>query len=341
MNLCAALRDQARSCADLGSDFTAQLLNLLSHRLQPGTRLGDTLLDWPGDISSSGQSVPLRLAGALHRLVLRGQAPDLTAVYPPHSSTDDALWAAVAQAMQTHEVQVSDWLNSPPQTNEVRRAAPLIAAGQLLAQRFGLPIMLSELGASAGLNLNWDRFRLEIAGHSFGAPKASVVLKPDWTGPPPPPGTVTIAARRGVDLSPVDPDDPQDRLRLLSYIWPDQPGRMALSRDAMSLPRATVDAGDAVDWLGTRLPHQQDATLHLIYHTVAWQYFPPERQKTGRQLIQRAGRNATETRPLAWFSMETDTAGPGAALTLRIWPGNETIDLGRADFHGRWVDWQG
>jgi hypothetical protein len=30
----------------------------------------------------------------------------------------------------------------------------------------------------------------------------------------------------------------------------------------------------------------------------------------------------------------------GAALTLRLWPCDLRIDLGRADFHGRWIDWR-
>ena len=29
-----------------------------------------------------------------------------------------------------------------------------------------------------------------------------------------------------------------------------------------------------------------------------------------------------------------------AALTLTLWPGGESLALGRADFHGRWVTWQ-
>ncbi len=31
----------------------------------------------------------------------------------------------------------------------------------------------------------------------------------------------------------------------------------------------------------------------------------------------------------------------GAALSLRLWPGNETHNIGRADFHGRWIRWAG
>jgi hypothetical protein len=38
--------------------------------------------------------------------------------------------------------------------------------------------------------------------------------------------------------------------------------------------------------------------------------------------------------------MEDDGKTPGAGLTLRLWPGDVTLDLGRADFHGRWLDWR-
>ncbi len=76
------------------------------------------------------------------------------------------------------------------------------------------------------------------------------------------------------------------------------------------------------------------------FHTVAWQYFSLKALERGKELIQTAGAIATDTTSLAWLSMETDGGERGAALTLRIWPGNQTIDLGRADFHGRWVDWQ-
>ncbi len=59
-------------------------------------------------------------------------------------------------------------------------------------------------------------------------------------------------------------------------------------------------------------------------------------------MIERAGEKATGEAPLAWLSMENDGSdNAGAALNLRLWPGDHRIDLGRADFHGRWVDWRG
>ena len=126
--LLRAFRGQARACAALGSPFMERLMDLFAARLGADGAVADGLLAWEGDVTSGGHSVPLRIAGALHGLVLDGAAPDLAAVYPPHAVNDDALWQAVAAARITHEDRVMTWLDQAPQTNEVRRAAALIIA---------------------------------------------------------------------------------------------------------------------------------------------------------------------------------------------------------------------
>jgi hypothetical protein len=341
VSLRAALRHQADACAQLGSPFTARLLRLTAERLRPGTAVADRLLAWPGRIDSSGASVPLRLAGTLHGLVLAGKAPRLGALYPPAPAPgDDTLWEAVADALRTHAAWIDAWLDRPPQTNETGRSAVLIAVGRLLAARYGLPLVLSELGASAGLNLIWDRYALALPGRTFGPATPALTLRPDWSGPAPAAATPRVAARRGVDLTPLDPRDPDDVLRLTAYVWPDQADRLTRTRAALAAADAQVDRGDAADWLADRLADPPRDHLHLVYHTVAWQYFPPATQSRARTLIETAGAAASDARPLAWFGMEADDRSPGAGLTLRLWPGDLTIPLGRADFHGRWVDWQ-
>jgi hypothetical protein len=135
-------------------------------------------------------------------------------------------------------------------------------------------------------------------------------------------------------------DVTRDGLRIRSYIWADQPHRMALTQTAIGLADGiTVARGDAVDWLETRLQTALPGQLHLVYHTVAWQYFPRSTQDRGEALLQAAGTRATTKAPLAHLSMESDGAEPGAALVLRLWPGAQVIPLGRVDFHGRWVEW--
>ncbi len=329
----AALRDQAGSCTTLGSPFMTRLCTLLADRLEPGTPLTNRLFNWPGDPSSRAASVPLRLAGALHALRLRDHA-GLAAVYPPQTPDDATLWAAIADALMTEAAFIDAFIDSPPQTNEVRRAATLIAVSHWLAARFDLPMRLSELGASGGLNLMFDRFALKLGATRWGPPDAVLTLSPDWKGPPPPDDAPRIIERRGVDLNPLVTDD----LRLLAYLWADQPARLTLTRAAIGAAVAPVDRGDAIDWISRRLPHHP-GQLHLIYSTIAWQYFPKAAQDRGHAMIAAAGATATPDTPLAWFGMEADATPGGAALTLRLWPGDLDFQMGRADFHGRWIDW--
>ncbi len=333
-----ALRQQADACGTLGSPFMARLCTLLADRLAPDSPLTRRLFDWPGDLGPAGDSVPLRLAGALHALVLQGHA-GLRAVYPPNVVDDAALRAAVLTALRTSAAFIDAFLDRAPQTNEVRRAAVVIAAAHWLAGRHPLPFVLSELGASAGLNLNWDRFALAVPHRRLGPADAVLTLAPDWRGTLPPPAPIRIAERAGVDLNPIDVRDPVQRLRLRAYLWADQPHRLALTEAAIAATPPLPVRADAIDWLETRLT-PRTGHLHLIWSTVAWQYFPAEKQAHGAALIERAGALASPEAPLAWLSFETDGNAPGAGVTLRLWPGNDTVTPGRADFHGRWVDWQ-
>lgn len=344
MSLSVAFAEQSGSCVRLGSPFMGQLCAILAENWPVESRLGQRCAAFEGDLGPAGVSVPLRVAGGLHALVLSDMAPPLASVYPPQTVPDDTLRASVLEALDTHEDFMLDWIESPPQTNEVRRAAALMAGAAVAHQHFDLPLCLSELGASGGLNLMWDHFALEIGQTRIGADAAVLTLSPDWDGPMPPRALPPVVGRAGVDLNPLNPQDDNDLLRLTAYLWPDQPHRIAMTHAAAAVMDAPIDRADAVDWLEARLVSAPSGQLHLIQHTVAWQYFPPASQARGRALIEAAGAQATPDRPLAWLSMETDgdtTGAVGAALTLRLWPGNRTLSLARVDFHGRWIRWAG
>lgn len=339
MSLRDAFLTQARACTALDSPFMGQLLTILAHHWPSDSAFVRLCTQWPGDLSPNGASLPLRIAGGLHALVLGGQDAGLAAHYPPNHASDEGLTKAVLGALARHRDFLTDWIQSAPQTNEVRRSVALIAAAHWLGARYDLPFLASELGASAGLNLNWDRFALAVNGQTLGPDDPALILTPDWTGAVPAPAQVRVSERRGVDLNPLDPQDPDQTLRLLAYLWPDQPHRVTLTRAAIAVQATPVDRGDAIDWLETRLARRPAGHLHLIYHTIAWQYFPSATQARGTALIEAAGAGATASTPLAWLRMENDGRADGAALSLRLWPGDRHITLGRVDFHGRWVRW--
>ncbi|WP_407526763.1 DUF2332 domain-containing protein [Methylobacterium oryzisoli] len=331
---------QAGHCERLGSPFTAALLRLVAARLTGETALGRRILDWPGD--PEADALPLRLAGGLHALVRRNRLPDLAALYPPAAPDPEALWAALADAFAAPDLD--PWLDSAPQTNEVARSGVLMPGLMAVAALTGSrPIVLWEIGASAGLNLVLDAYAYDLGGRAAGRTGAALRLAPDWTGPPPPDAPVRIAARRGVDLNPLDVTDPQHRERLTAYVWPDQTARLVRLEAALALAAADpppLDRGDAVAWLAGRLAEPpRPGRVRVVQHSIALQYLPIQGQAQVAALLGEAGARATPDTPLAWLAYEFE-GGP-ASLRLTLWPGGETHQLATAHPHGQWVRWEG
>jgi len=300
VNVREAFLEQEKACAALGSDFMGRLMGLFARRLTPDGAVSGAVLQWQGDPAPYADNVPLRLAGALHGLKLSGLA--LVDVYPPHSVSDDQLWQAVSLAMQDHEARLLHWLSLPPQTNEVRRSAVVLAAMSFLMDRCELPFQVFELGCSGGLNLFADQFSLRVCDAHIGQNGSSVTLTPDWSGTEPSGYTPRVLSRRGVDINPLDPTLADDQLRLLAYLWPDQPDRIERTKAAIEIAtrnQASIDQADAGEWLTRVLEAPTDGAQRLVFHTIAWQYFPAKTARLAMQALDNAGECATRDAPLA------------------------------------------
>lgn len=141
-------------------------------------------------------------------------------------------------------------LTRSTQTNEVGRLATLVPALALLsAQHADAPLSLLEVGASAGLCLYPDRhtyrWRTDDGDVVVGAGPELVC---DVTGPAPLPRHVPpVAARRGIDLNPLDVTSPDDTTWLETLVWPEHDDRRARLRTALDVARADppqIVAGD-------------------------------------------------------------------------------------------------
>jgi hypothetical protein len=209
-----------------------------------------------------------------------------------------------------------------------------------VADAFPLPMRLFELGASGGLNLLLDRYGHDLGGVRAGDAASRLQLKPAWTGPPPPRADVRIAARAGVDLDPVDLT--QDGERLLAFVWADMHERIARLEAALAVAAADpprVEKADAADWLERILPAAPaDGAVRVVYHSVAYQYFPAPVQQRIEYLMHRLGAEATAAAPLAWLRYEQQPGEPIQSLRLRTWPG-EDRHLAWAHPHGAQVEW--
>jgi len=336
----ASFAEQAYWCARLGSPFTARLCEALAAGLDPGTAVGARALAWPGDPAPGADALALRLCGGLHALVRSGEAPELARLYPPAPLPEAGpLRRALAPVLARRALL--PWLERAPQTNEVGRSAILMAGLMVIADRLPQPIALFELGASAGLNLQLDRYRYDLGGRVAGDPASPVRLGPDWTGPPPPAGAVRIASRCGVDLNPLDVR--RDRDRMLAYIWPDQRERLALAEAALDIAAGApppVEAGDAADWIEARLRRAAPpGVTRVVMHSVAFQYFPGEVQARVAGAIARAAAAASAAAPLAWLRFEKLPNEAKYSLRLGLWPGGGETLLAWAHPHASSIRW--
>lgn len=348
-DLPTSLRLQAGHCLRLGSPLYAGLLQQAADDAEAGGPVAELLRGHEEDPMNS--MLALRLMGAVHRRVLEGALPDLEPFYRPsgvtydriagksHTVEDEAAWLAFRRAVTEDAGALRRLLDRPVQTNEVGRCAALLPGFLAVARETGMPLRLLEVGASACLNLRWDRYRYEAAGFSSGDPDSPVRLRFQIEGEPPQPMEVAVAERRGCDRSPIDPSSEDGRLTLLSYLWPDQAHRVERTRAALDLAAdvpVTIDRAGAAEWIGAQLVERREGVATVVFHSIVMQYLDEEERGRFEARMKESGERADPAAPLAWLRMEP--AGAQAEVRLTIWPDGEDRVIARAGYHGDLVD---
>jgi hypothetical protein len=336
------LRWQAAACERLGSPLYASLLGRAAEEFEAGGVVARVIGDRR---ATNASALALRLMGAVHRLVLEGEAPELAATYPSAGgqAEPEAAWAAFTALLEKRFDAVDAGIERPVQTNEVGRAGALVGGFLEVARATGLPLRTFEVGASAGLNLRWDRFLYEARGATWGWAESPVRLC-SYNSDRALPFDVAarVAERAGCDASPIDPTTEDGRLTLLSYVWPDQIHRIRQLRAALSLAAETpapVEQAEAIAWATERW-RPEPGTATVVFHSIVMQYLPDDRRAAFKQLVRSRGTaEATEDAPLAWLRFEP--VGEEAAVRLTIWPGGTDHTVAWSGFHGQNVRWLG
>jgi hypothetical protein len=239
-----------------------------------------------------GQPPPNMLFGAVQLLLLQGATHPLADFYPSIAgevqATGDPYPVFRDFCRQYRDAIRPIIATRITQTNEVRRCAYLLPAFTFIARRSGgCPLALVEIGASAGLNLLWNRYGYDYGtGRIYGDHSSPVRITSVFKGPiyPPLPDSFpAVAARIGIDLNPIDVRDPNATLWLRALIWPEHTARATLLHQAIQV------AQDHPPLLVTgsvfkRLPEviaeiPPDATLCLYHTHVIYQFSPAERQQ--------------------------------------------------------------
>ena len=329
---------QARACRTMGSELST---NLLTGALVDLERSGPTWrLARPHVAPGRGNAIALRLLAAVHRLVLTGEAPQLEPFYAATGGDADPsdAWPIVHALLEDREEDLVPLVALGCQTNEPGRAASLAIGYLDVATRSGLPIALTEIGTSAGLNLRWDHFHYTGGGQRWGEPDSPVDLAGFWTNVPPVSDVqATVISRRGIDRSPIDPTTTEGYLALASSIWGDQAARFGRLRGAIEIAReepADIVTADAVEWVEDHLePIEGQATV--LAQSVLHQYLGADASRRLDDAVAAIGARTTTNAPLARIQLEPTTRPGRHGLSVTWWPGGETRELTTADPHGR------
>ena len=297
-----------------------------------------------------GQPPPNMLFGAVQYLLLRGVTHPLAAHYPIVSGQPRPMTPAAADFRdfcRTHAGEVAELVRTRrTQTNVVRRCTCLVPAFSVVSREArGRPLHLIDLGASAGLNLNFDRYgvRYTRAGREilrWGDADAVVQLEAELRGAglPALDRHIAVGGRVGVDLEPVDALDPEALLWLRALIWPEHVERHQRLVDAAEELRAhpvRLLRGDAAEALPDVLGAAPEDEALTVYTTVALYQFP----RAARERMEAALIDASRSRPVWRVALEGADAMELTLTRYRDGSAAPTELLARASPHGWWLEW--
>ncbi|QZY29054.1 DUF2332 domain-containing protein [Nocardioides coralli] len=172
------------------------------------------------------------------------------------------------------------------QTNEVGRLATLVP---FLAELGHDPVVLLEVGASAGLCLYPDRWSYEW--HTAAGPVRAGEgprLTCEVTGELPATSVPGVAWRGGVDLNPLDVTDDDAMAWLATLVWPEHEERRARLRVGIEVARhdpPQLRRGDLLELLPELVA---DAATHgpvVVFHTAVIAYLETDDRARFHQMM--------------------------------------------------------
>ena len=205
------------------------------------------------------------------------------------------------------------------QTNEVGRCTYLLPAYVFVASRCRKPLWIIDVGASAGLNLQFDRYAYDYGdGTRAGDPSSAVRLRTELRGNPVSTSPLPdIAGRAGVDLAPIDLDDAAATRWLEACVWPEHVERLRNLRAALDLARVVrprVVKGNAVELLPSLVAEaDRNATIVIVNTNVLLYFSADERARFGRLLTEFAA-----SREVFWIANEHHSIVANIGFTAPI-----------------------
>ena len=295
------------------------------------------------------QPAPNMLFAAVQYLLLTGVEHALSAHYPiisGQAQPNESVFAEFRDFCLRHREAIVELIRTRrTQTNVVRRCTCLLPIFSMVSKEAGLPLALVDLGASAGLNLNFDRYyytyelnQKEVV--NWGKPDSRIYLEAEVKGGSSFPSlspVIEVASRDGVDLDPVDLANADQLLWLRALIWPEHIERhqqLIDAADELAHSNIRLHAGDATEVLPTLISSVPDEHALVVYSTITLYQFTTENRKRLTHVL----KDASEKRPVWQIALEG--SDPKLSITRYREGTRETKILADASPHGWWIEWR-
>ena len=297
-----------------------------------------------------GQPPANLILAAVHFLLLRGADHPLKKFYPTlggHTEQTDLEQAfpEFRDFVLAHEDAIGSLIRTRvTNTNEIGRSALLHAGFRVLAGFSPKPLYLIEVGSSAGLNLLWDHYGVRYTRDDAGSveliSRAPLMLDCalHGIGTPPASPTPTIERRIGLELNPVNLQDPDDRDWLRALIFPTEVVRLRRLEKAIAMFDATlceIRPGDALELLPDAMAEASLEQTLCIYHTIVLYQFSRAMREALEAMLIAAGLRRTV------FRLGFEFDGSAYALSLERYADGrrDVFTLAISHPHGTWIEW--
>lgn len=288
------------------------------------------------------------LFSSVHYLLMQGLEDPLRLFFADlarrPNMTDDPYPIFRAFVFEHRERMVELISTRRVQTNEVARCAYFLPVFTLVSKRLAhAPFQLIEVGSSAGLNLNWDRYAYDYGtGNVYGDAASPVVIPCALRAqvPPLPETLPPVAGRIGIDLHPNDVFDDDAMLWLRALVWPEQLERAQRLEQAIALARGyppVLWQGDALVRVPERIQELPRSEPIVLFHSFVLNQVPQEMRTRYYDSLAEAsvGRRL--------FDIAIEPSAFPCPVVLTTFERGERFheNLAICDHHGRWLEWTG
>jgi hypothetical protein len=294
-------------------------------------------------------ALPNLFFGAVHFLLLKGERHQLAAFYPSLNNASrhyDYVYPYFRSFVLERKNEIGEIITTHSvQTNEVGRCAALIPAFALVARQVeNRPLALIEIGSSGGLTLLWDHYHYRYDENlQCGPPNSPVQIECQLRGekrPPVPNRFPEIASRLGVDLNPLDLNDPESVQWLRALVWPEQRKRANQLGRAIEVARQDpprIIRGDALELLPSLVDRVRSGFHLCVFHSFTLSLASGKPRERLESLLAKV----SEKRYLFQISLEWAKSSETPLLTLASFNKGAKTEkvLAKSQPHGEWIEW--